>query len=79
VEAYARLRRHIDLYRVVPIVDYDREAAHEYARLRDLSLGVAVPDLKIAAIALARGAVLLTRNATDCCRVPGLHFEDWAV
>jgi tRNA(fMet)-specific endonuclease VapC len=34
-------------------------------------------DLKIASIALASDATLLTRNATDFRRIPGLRVEDW--
>jgi tRNA(fMet)-specific endonuclease VapC len=34
-------------------------------------------DLKIASIALANGATLLTRNTRDFQKVPGLQIENW--
>jgi tRNA(fMet)-specific endonuclease VapC len=34
--------------------------------------------LKIAAIAFAQDATVLTRNIKDFSRVPGLRVEDWA-
>jgi tRNA(fMet)-specific endonuclease VapC len=36
-------------------------------------------DLKIAAIALANDATLLTRNLSDFRKIPGLRIEDWTV
>jgi tRNA(fMet)-specific endonuclease VapC len=34
-------------------------------------------DLRIAAIALARGFTVLSRNTVDFSRVPELTVEDW--
>jgi tRNA(fMet)-specific endonuclease VapC len=36
-------------------------------------------DLRIASIALSRGLILLTRNASDFSKVPTLQFQDWTV
>jgi tRNA(fMet)-specific endonuclease VapC len=79
VEAYRRLRTHVERYRKIPLVDYDERAAAEFERLRQARVRIGTMDLKIAAIALANGATLLTRNLTDFRRVPNLRTEDWSV
>jgi tRNA(fMet)-specific endonuclease VapC len=42
-------------------------------------LRVDTMDLRMASIALSRGLVLLTRNAADFAKVPGLVIEDWTL
>jgi tRNA(fMet)-specific endonuclease VapC len=34
-------------------------------------------DLRIAAVAVAHDATLLSRNLSDFSKVPGLRAEDW--
>ena len=59
------------------MLDFDERAAVEFQRLYAMRLRVGTLDLRIAAIVLARGARLLTRNLADFRRVPGLNAEDW--
>ncbi len=40
---------------------------------------VAEPDLRVAAIALARDATLVTGNVRHFERVPGLRIENWLI
>ncbi len=43
-----------------------------------MKLNVGKNDLRIAAIALENGAIVVTRNERDFRRVPGLAVENWA-
>jgi tRNA(fMet)-specific endonuclease VapC len=78
VATYARLQTHIETFRHIPVLPFDERAGEEYERLRKARLRTGTMDLKIAAIALAHGAVLLTRNLRHFERIPGLRVEDWS-
>ena len=79
VEAYVRLRRMVENYRYIPLLDFDSAAASEFQRLSRQRVRIGTMDLKIAAIALAHGATLVTRNLADFRKVPGLKVEDWTI
>jgi tRNA(fMet)-specific endonuclease VapC len=79
VEAYRRLRRHLENYRQVPVLDFDERAATEFQRLRRARIRIGTMDLKIAAIVFSRDAMLLSKNSVDFDKVPGLKVEDWTV
>lgn len=65
----------------VGVFDFDTAAAETYGRIRaDLEAGgqrLADPDLRIAAIALASEATLVTGNLKHFGRISGLLVEDW--
>lgn len=79
VEAYRRLRAHLENYRQIPVLDFDAAAAGIYEQLRRSRIRVGTMDLKIAAIAISVDATLLTRNKRDFANVPGLKVEDWTI
>ncbi|HZP84643.1 MAG TPA: PIN domain-containing protein [Chthonomonadaceae bacterium] len=78
VAAYQRLKRRLEVYCRIAVVQYDEKAAAEFERPRQAKIRTGTMDLKIAAIALANNATLLTRNLSDFGKVPDLRAEDWS-
>ena len=79
VTAYARLLKHVETFKYVPMLPFDEAAAEEFERLRRARVRIGSMDLKIAAIALTTGATLLKRNLSAFAKVPDLLTEDWSV
>ncbi len=52
-------------------------ALDRFDHLVKQKLNVGRMDLKIAAVALELGATVVTNNARDFARIPGLLWEDW--
>jgi tRNA(fMet)-specific endonuclease VapC len=77
VQAYHRLRRHLDNYREILVLAFDEQAAEEFQRLRRGRVRIGTMDLRIAAIVLSRSATLLSANLRDFRQVPGLDVQDW--
>jgi tRNA(fMet)-specific endonuclease VapC len=77
IQAYARLREAVDYFKTVYILDFDDVANAIYESLRQQRIRIGTHDLHIAAIALAAGGVLVTRNQADFGQVPGLILQDW--
>jgi tRNA(fMet)-specific endonuclease VapC len=78
VAAYGRLRMMLDDYRGRLVLDFDADAAAIFQRLRASKVRIGTGDLRIAAIALAHQATLITRNLSDFRKVPGLPAQDWS-
>jgi tRNA(fMet)-specific endonuclease VapC len=67
----------LDTYREIEVLEFSERAATEFQRLRKLGIRVGTMDLKIAAIVLAIGAKLLSRNLADFRQIPNCDVEDW--
>ena len=79
VRGYAMLATVLRTFRRATVLPFDAAAAAVSARLVAQRVRLRRMDLRIAAIALARGLVVVTRNTQDFGRVPGLQIEDWTV
>jgi tRNA(fMet)-specific endonuclease VapC len=75
---YNQLRATVDYFCGLTILSFDTEAQQQFQNLRSQKIRIGTLDLRIAAIALAQGAVVVTRNKRDFERVPGLTCEDWS-
>lgn len=76
---YASLTTTLSIYCALSVLPFDERAAVIFDDLKRQGIRIGTQDLKIAAIALANNATLLTRNTQHFVRVPGLSFEDWSV
>ena len=74
---YDKLIEFIRFFNTWTILPLQASAVQVFHDLQKAKVRIPTTDLKIAAITLDHGALLLTRNAIDFQRVPGLHFEDW--
>ncbi len=75
--AYQNLRLTIESLQEFEQIDFDLQAESIYHRLRERKIRIGTQDLRIAAIALANRATLLTRNHRDFSQVPDLMIDDW--
>jgi tRNA(fMet)-specific endonuclease VapC len=77
IPGYAGLISFLQYIQGFPILTFDEHAADEFELLRKQKIRVGTMDLKIASIALAHDALLLSRNLRDFRRVPRLRVENW--
>jgi tRNA(fMet)-specific endonuclease VapC len=78
-EVYRRMALAIESLAGWMVCSFSVSAMTRHADLLRQRLNVSSNDLKIAATALESGARVVTRNARDFSRVPGLVWEDWSV
>lgn len=59
------------------ILTLDESAADQFKSLRRQRVRIGSMDLKIASVALAHDATLITANSVDFSQVPGLRLQNW--
>ncbi|SRR5712691_9550686 len=63
------------------VIDFDKEDARQAGSIRAVLASKGTPigpyDVLVAGQAMARNLILVTHNADEFRRVPGLRIEDW--
>ncbi|KJH71200.1 type II toxin-antitoxin system VapC family toxin [Aliterella atlantica] len=77
VKGYEMMARLVTDFKALPLISFDTGAATTLAQLQSQRIQLAKMDARIAAIALSRRLILLTRNHRDFSKVAGLQIEDW--
>ncbi len=76
--AYEKLKRTLKNFGKLEVLDFNNSAAAQFEQLQKQRIRIGTMDLKIAAIAIANDATLLSRNLKDFSKIPNLKVEDWA-
>ena len=77
VEAYHWFEVALSNLRLARLLPYTDAADALFRQWRRQKLRVGTHDLRIAAIAVAHNATLVTRNQRDYALVPGLRLDAW--
>jgi tRNA(fMet)-specific endonuclease VapC len=82
IEIYQRLHLTTQFIQQISVLNYDRAASPQYQQIiiakPILAKRRLEKDMRIAAIALAHDATIVTRNQRDFEQVPQLVVEDWS-
>jgi tRNA(fMet)-specific endonuclease VapC len=77
VRGYRMFDRVLSAFAAAVVLPFDAGASLVFDALVAQRIRVATMDMRIASIALSQGMTLLTRNARDFTKVPGLVIDDW--
>ncbi len=77
-DAYVLLEEHIANFHDLKVLPFGAEPSDQFGLLRQAKIRIGTKDLRIAAICLANGSTLLTRNLRHFEQVPNLKAEDWS-
>lgn len=77
IPAYTELTGLIEFFSYWTVLPFDALAAQKFTEYRQQKIKTGTMDLKIASIAVAQNALLLTSNTRDFESIPNLRIEDW--
>lgn len=77
ISAYTDLESFLVSFTNLPVLAFDESSGLVFDRLVKRKLRVGTMDLRIASIAIAQDAILISRNLVDFERIPDLTVEDW--
>ena len=78
VRAYKSLHSMFLYFQSIIIIDFDEKSQGIFRDFRRRKIRIGTQDLRIAAVALAHDATVVTRNRQDFESVPLLKIEDWS-
>ena len=76
---YRMFDRVLSAFAAAQVLPFDSNASLVLDGLVAQRVRIATMDLRIASIALSQRLTLLTRNARDFSKVPGLAIDDWTI
>ena len=79
IRGYRMMGQVLNAFAAAPVLLFDAAAASLFAEFVAQGSRIGRIDLRIASIALSQNRVMVTRNARDFGKVPGLQFEDWTL
>lgn len=79
VSAYRKLLITQNYFCKTNFLEFNAAAYHCYQKLQQQKIKIGTQDLRIASIALAHQAIVVTRNYKDFSKVPDLNIEDWTL
>jgi tRNA(fMet)-specific endonuclease VapC len=77
LRAYQEFLATLRYFCAIRVLAFDQPAQDHFTSLKQQRLRIGTLDLRIASIALALDATLLSRNLRDFRKVPGLRVEGW--
>ena len=79
VDAYDALMKLMTTIAQFQMLPFDAAAYNEFTKIPQAIRQAHPNDCRIAAIAISRGLIVVTRNTRHFEKIPGVKFEDWTL